>query len=86
MKSTCIHHPTKETLIIIKKWQLAFCDGDHCAAALLSFFEYWHNIKLELSQRARQANELALKYGKPATQQGSRMRLQDSESAFKTLG
>jgi hypothetical protein len=66
-------------LIIIKKWQLAFCDGDHCAAALLSFFEYWHNIKLELSQRARQANELALKYGKPATHDDSLLQFHTDE-------
>ena len=79
MKSTCIHHPAKETLILIRKWQLKFCDSDHCAAALLSYFEYWHNIKLELSQRARQANELARKHGKPATHDESLLQFHTDE-------
>ena len=47
MKTSCIRHPERENLIIVRKWQVVFCEGDTCAAALISFFEYWHNIKLE---------------------------------------
>ena len=56
MKSTCIQHPTNEPLLIIRQWQLDFCEGNHCAAALLSFFEYWHNLRLEINQRVKPAN------------------------------
>ena len=71
MRSTCIQHPTREPLLIIRQWQLTFCEGNHCAAALLSLFEYWHNLRLDLSQRAMQANEAARQHGKPATQDES---------------
>lgn len=46
MNNTCIQHPTRDPLIVIRQWQLDFCESNHCAAALLSFFEYWHNIRL----------------------------------------
>lgn len=46
MKNSCIPHPEREPLIMIRRWQLDFA-GDACAAALLSFFEYWHNNKLD---------------------------------------
>lgn len=46
MKTSCIAHPEDQPLIQIKAWQVYACDGNHCAAALLSFFEYWHNIKI----------------------------------------
>jgi hypothetical protein len=34
-----------------------------CAAALMSFFEYWHNIKLEMSQRNKVSNDIANRHG-----------------------
>lgn len=68
MRASCIAHPTKEPLIIIRQWQIEACDGNACAAALLSFFEYWHNIKLEQSAKSRQANDVAEMHGEPRTQ------------------
>ena len=79
MRSTCIQHPTREPLLIIRQWQLTFCEGNHCAAALLSLFEYWHNHRLDLSQRARQANEAARQHGKPATQEESLLQFHSDE-------
>jgi len=63
MKSSCIQHPSNEPLIIIRKSQVEFCNGDMCAAALMSFFEYWHNIKLEMSQRNKVSNDIASGHG-----------------------
>jgi hypothetical protein len=68
MKTTCIEHPTKEPLIVIRQWQIEACDGDTCAAALLSFFEYWHNIKLETSAKSEQANRVAKVHGEEGSQ------------------
>ena len=79
MKSTCIQHPTNEPLLVIRQWQLDFCEGNHCAAALLSFFEYWHNLRLEISQRARPANRNAQQHGKPATQDESLLQFHSDE-------
>lgn len=58
MRSSCIRHPEREPLILIRKWQVDFCNGDKCAAALLSFFEYWHNIKLDQAAKAKSLNSL----------------------------
>lgn len=63
MKTTCINHPAQEKLIVIRGWQLKFCNGNTCEAALLSFFEYWHNIKREQSRKAKQANNIAIMHG-----------------------
>jgi len=43
MKS-CINHPTNEPILVLYKWQVDFCEGDRCAAALLSFFENQWNM------------------------------------------
>lgn len=71
MRSSCIQHPAREPLIIIRQWQVEFCEGDRIAAALLSFFEYWHNNKLDHSPKARQANNIAETHGDARTQDES---------------
>ncbi len=63
MRNSCIEHPAKESFIIIREWQLEFCDNDKTGAALISFFEYWHNIKLEMAKKNKEANEIAEKHG-----------------------
>jgi hypothetical protein len=63
MKSSCITHPEREPLIVVRKWQIEFCEGDKCAAALMSFFEYWHNHRLDAQGKAEQANAAAEKHG-----------------------
>lgn len=71
MKSSCINHPAREPMIIIRAWQLEACDGKACAAALLSFFEYMHNLKLEQVEKAKQFNNVAETHGDPRTQDES---------------
>jgi len=63
MKSSCIQHPPREPLIVIRAWQIEFCRGSACAAALLSFFEYWHNVKLDKSEQAKKLNAIAMQHG-----------------------
>ena len=63
MKNSCIVHPKREALIIIRKWQLEFCDGDKVAAALLSFFEYWHNHRLDSAEQDEKKNAVAKYHG-----------------------
>lgn len=53
MKSTCIQYPPSEILIIVRESQLNFCDGNVVQAALISFFEYWHNIKIEIASKSK---------------------------------
>ncbi len=63
MKSSCVNHPKNEPLIIVRQWQIKFCDGNKCAAALMSQFEYWHNIKLEMASKNSRLNEVAETHG-----------------------
>ncbi len=68
MKQSCLNHPAKNPMIVIRQWQIQACDGNACAAALLSFFEYWHNIRLEQQKKASHANTTAENHGDPRSQ------------------
>jgi hypothetical protein len=63
MRSSCIRHPEKHPLVIIHQWQLEFCAGDTATAALLSYFEYWHNVKLAKAEEAERINKLMAERG-----------------------
>lgn len=63
MKTSCISHPEKERLVIIRKWQVEFCEGNICAASLLSYFEYWHNWKLNTDEYNKKYNNVAEMHG-----------------------
>ena len=52
-----IANPQNNRLVIIREWQVRACEGDCCAAALLNFFIYWHDIKLD--------KQAKIKYQKP---------------------
>lgn len=68
MRGSCIRHPAKEPLIIVREWQIEACDGNRCAAILLSFFEYWHDIKLQMASKAARQNSIAIAHGDSPTQ------------------
>lgn len=85
MKTSCIHHPENNTFLIIRSWQLAFCDGNHCAAALLSIFEYWHNIKLRMQIKNRHSNEIALQHGDNRSQDESLFQFHNLEDLQESI-
>ena len=66
MKNSCISYPEREPMVIIRKSQVEFCNGNLCAASLMSSFEYWHNIKLDMSPKNAQMNNIALTNGQTA--------------------
>src|SRR5262245_29285861 len=68
MRSSCISYPEKERLILVRESQLQLCNGNHCAAALLSFFEHWHNYKLGQQSQAIHANQVAEQHGEVGMQ------------------
>lgn len=84
-RSTCIRHPENEPLIVIRQWQVALCEGNTCAASLLSFFEYWHCIKLEMRQKAQQANAIAQRHGDEGHQDESLVQFHTSEDLERGL-
>ncbi len=63
MRTTCIKHPESERFIIIRPWQIRFCNGNECAAALLSYFEYWHNFKLQDVKNRDRENDVSELHG-----------------------
>ena len=85
MKSSCITHPANEPLIIVRRWQLDFCNGDGCAASLISFFEYWHNIKTCAAQKARASNDVAEMHGDTRTQDETVVQFHSEDDLEKGL-
>lgn len=78
MKTSCIAHPANEPLLILRLWQLIFCDGNHCAAVVMSFIEYWHNWKINTDSYNKKANDIA-------EQHGDRRLLDEDVVQFHTL-
>ena len=62
-RSSCIRHPEKEPLVILRQSYVELCQNNHCAAALLNLFEYWHNIKLAISTKHKKLNDIAEAHG-----------------------
>jgi len=58
LKTSCIAHPAKTPLFVIREDYLHICNGDACAAALLNQMEYWHNIKSEHKSQVDYYNNL----------------------------
>lgn len=53
---------------MIREWQVRLCEEDYCAAALISFFRYVHDWKVEQRQQAMAANNVAEKHGDERSQ------------------
>jgi len=85
MRSSCVSYPEHEPLLLIRKSQLRICDGDHCAAALLSFFEHWHNVKLAQQGQAAHANRVAEQHGEEGMQDMTLLVYQTEEGLERGL-
>ena len=66
MKTKCITHPPRQTLVIIREDYLAICDGNHCAAAIMNIFEYWNDHKEANREQAAIENKIAAEGGAAA--------------------
>lgn len=85
MKTSCINHKPGTMIAILRQDYLDICDNHVGAAFLLSFFEYWHNIKLEMSVKNRQANDIAEKHGDPPTQDTSLYQFHNAEQIYSSM-
>lgn len=68
MKNSCIPTIANEPLLLVRKWQVDFCEGNTCAASVLSFFVYWYDIKLESNKKNKAINSVANAHGEKGTQ------------------
>jgi hypothetical protein len=85
MRTSCINHPPNEPLIVIRPWQVELCEGNTTAAALLSYFEYWHNIKLEMQSRASKSNDIAEMHGDKRTQDETLLQFHTEEELISGI-
>lgn len=46
-RTSCVQVPTNDTFIIVRACYVKICGGSATAAALLHYFEHWHNFKVE---------------------------------------
>lgn len=49
-KTSCVRIPADDTFIMVRSCYLRLCNGNATAAALVHYFEHWHNVKLEARQ------------------------------------
>lgn len=85
MKSSCISHPEREPLVQFKRWQVVFCEGNTCAAALMNYFEYWHNNRLDNQYKAKISNDIAETHGDKRTQSESLLQFHTLEALYDGL-
>ena len=65
-----LDHPADEPLLLLRQWQVeAF--GDAVTGGLISYFEYWHSIKLKSLSTAHAFNRAAEMHGDTDTQDTS---------------
>jgi hypothetical protein len=62
-RTSCIAHAPSQILIMIREDYLILCDGDHCAAALLNYFEHWHDSKIDEQKQRDIEIEIAAQRG-----------------------
>ncbi len=67
MKTSVLKHKAKDNIVILRESYLKIC-GDIHSAILLSYFEYWHNVKVSMLSKNIQSNNIAERHGDTRTQ------------------
>ena len=63
MMTSAIVRVTNEPILILRKSYIEICGGDRDAAKLLSYFEYWHNVKVAQNRKSEHLNRVAEQHG-----------------------
>jgi hypothetical protein len=69
----------------MSQWQIEACDGNHCAAALMSLLEYIHNERVSNAEESRKMNDIAERHGDKGTQSESLFHGKSVESWKRSL-
>jgi len=75
MKTSCFLTPQGNQFLTVWKWQIEACEGNHCAAHLLSVFGGWHDHKIATSEQNERMNSVRARHGEP-TDEGAKSLLQ----------
>lgn len=89
LKTSCVKRVSNDTFIVIRAAYISICKGNVTAAALIAYFENWHNSRLEQREVARHENRVAVRHEDPATQIESLMHyhtMEDLEAALLGIG
>lgn len=88
-RASCLRRSAEDHFLQIHQDDIDICEGNVTAAALLSFFEWWHNHKLIQQEKARQANDVAEIHGELRSQDESLWQWHteaEMEAAIKIAG
>lgn len=77
--TSCINHPHDSHYIKVYDWQVVLCEGNTTTAALLSFFERWHNVKLAMRPKNIQSNNVAAAHGDERSQDESTLQFHSEQ-------
>jgi len=67
MKNSCLIHVPNDNVVIIRE-SFINITGDKNAGILLSYFEYWHNVKINMNVKNIHLNDVAEMHGEEGTQ------------------
>ena len=63
-RTSCIQHPAGDYFFPqVHEWQYQLCDRDFCRAALLAYFESWHNHRQREQEQATLSARIAEQHG-----------------------
>jgi hypothetical protein len=60
----CITNPAKDSILVLRKWYVDICDGNRCAAAVLSYLIYCHELQFaaETTEQHEESNDDEILY------------------------
>lgn len=67
-RESCVKHPARNPTVVLRDDYLRLCDGDYCAAMVLSQHEHWHNVKLDSRHQANEQNQAAVRSAEAPSQ------------------
>lgn len=67
-KTSCVQPPENDRFAVVRNSYVLFCEGNHCAAALLNFFQFQYDRRVESSEESKRKNDIAETHGDRRTQ------------------
>ena len=84
MRTSTLTHLKNDNLIIVRESYTKICK-DLNTGILLSYFEYWHNVKSSMRTKAIQSNDVAEAHGDNRTQDETLLQFHTNEEIYEDL-
>ncbi len=82
IQTSSITHIKKDAILIIRESYIDLCD-DRNAGILLSYFEYWHNIKIGMIAKNKQMNDTAERHGYERNQDETHLQFHTKQEIYE---